>query len=91
VGYSVPNFEFENDARIGEVMDDGRGILLDFDMNASLKTLAGEYGDQIKYVSGRAKEELGLSAMLIRPDGFVAWASGNKSDEQSARQAIARW
>jgi NarL family two-component system response regulator LiaR len=29
----------------------------------------------MKYVSGRAKEQLGLSAVLIRPDGFVAWAS----------------
>jgi hypothetical protein len=27
-----------------------------------------------KYVSGRAKEQFGLSALPIRSDGFVAWA-----------------
>jgi hypothetical protein len=76
-GHSVPNFEFEDGTRIGELMHDGQGILLDFDRNASLKTLASEYGDRIKYVSGRAKEQLGLSAVLIRPDGIIAWASDN--------------
>jgi 2-polyprenyl-6-methoxyphenol hydroxylase-like FAD-dependent oxidoreductase len=91
IGHSVPNFELEDGARIGELMHDGQGILLDFDRNASLRTLAGEYGDQMKYVSGRAKEQLGLSAVLIRPDGFIAWASDSEPSEQSIRQAVALW
>ena len=90
-GRSVPNFEFEDGARIGEFMHDGRGILLDFDMNASLETLTSEYGDRMKYVSGRAKEQLGLSAVLIRPDGIVAWASDSRPDEQSIRRAADLW
>jgi hypothetical protein len=91
VGHSVPNFELEDGARIGELMHDGQGMLLDFDMHASLKTLAGEYGGRIKYISGRAKEQLGLSSALIRPDGFIAWASDREPDEQSIRQAVALW
>jgi hypothetical protein len=90
-GRSVPDFELEDGTRMGELMHDGQGILLDFDRNASLKALASEYGDQIKYVSGRAKEQSGLSAVLIRPDGIIAWATEQKPDEQSARQAVARW
>ena len=91
VGHSVPNFEFEDGARIGELMHDGQGILLDFDRNASLKTLASEYGDRMKYVSGRAKEQFGLSAVLIRPDGIIAWASDSEPDVESIRQAVALW
>ena len=91
VGYSVPNFELEDGTRIGELMHDGQGMLLDFDMNASLKTLAGEYGDQMKYVSGRAKEQLGLSAVLIRPDGFIAWACEGKPGLDDAIRAASRW
>jgi hypothetical protein len=90
-GHSVPNFEFEDGAQIGELMHDGRGILLDFDSNASLKTLADEYGGQIKYVSGQAKERLGLSAALIRPDGMIAWASDNDPDCSELQKAAARW
>ncbi len=90
-GCSVPNFEFEDGTRIGDLMHDGQGILLDFDMNALLKTLAGEYGDQIKYVSGRPKEQLGLSAVLIRPDGIIAWAADKEPDISELQNAAARW
>jgi 2-polyprenyl-6-methoxyphenol hydroxylase-like FAD-dependent oxidoreductase len=91
IGHSVPNFEFEEGARIGELMHDGQGILLDFDTNASLKTLASEYSKRMKYVSGRAKEQFGLSAVLIRPDGIIAWASDSEPDVESIRQAVALW
>lgn len=91
VGHSVPNFEFENGTTIGERMHDGRGILLDFGMNDSLKALASEYGHQVKYIAGRAKDQLGLSAVLIRPDGIVAWAADHAPDCSELRLAAARW
>lgn len=91
VSRSVPNFELEDGATIGQFMHDGRGILLDFGMNDSLKALADEYGDQIRYVSGTAKDQLGLIALLIRPDGFIAWASDQHPDAEEARQAAAAW
>lgn len=90
-GHSVPNFEFEDGKTIGELMYDGRGILLDFDNNASLKALANEHGDHLKYVSGTAKDQLGLSAVLIRPDGIIAWASDQSPDLAEAKRAAALW
>ncbi|HEY8920890.1 MAG TPA: FAD-dependent monooxygenase [Chitinophaga sp.] len=90
-GYSVPDFVLEDGTAIGELMHDGKGILLDFEMNASLKNLAGEYGERMKYVSGRAKEQLGLSAVLIRPDGIIAWAADGEPDCIELRKAAARW
>ncbi|WP_212004968.1 FAD-dependent monooxygenase [Chitinophaga sp. HK235] len=90
-GRSVPNFEFEDGTRIGELMRDGQGILLDFDMNASLKTLAREYADQIRYISGSVKDRLGVSALLVRPDGIVAWASDNDPDYSEFQKAVDRW
>jgi len=91
VGHSVPNFEFEDGVKIGELMHDGHGILLDFDRNASLKTLAGEYGDRIKYISRSVKDRLAVSAMLIRPDGIIAWASDKAPDRGELQKAAARW
>jgi 2-polyprenyl-6-methoxyphenol hydroxylase-like FAD-dependent oxidoreductase len=91
VGYSVPNFEFEDGTTIGGLMHDGRGILLDFYGNASLKAVSAEYGYQIRYVPGEAKEQFGLSAALIRPDGIIVWASENEPGEQSLRQALSLW
>jgi hypothetical protein len=59
--------------------------------SASVKTLASGYGDGMKYVSGRAKERLGLSAALIRPDGIIAWASDYDLDCGEIEKAAARW
>jgi 2-polyprenyl-6-methoxyphenol hydroxylase-like FAD-dependent oxidoreductase len=91
VGRSVPNFEFEDGAMIGELMHDGQGILLDFDGNASLKMVASAYGDQIRYVSRNVKDRLGVSALLIRPDGIIAWAADNDPDCSGLQQAAERW
>lgn len=91
VGRSAPNFELEDGSTLGELMRDGRGILLDFNRSRPLEALASDCSDGLRFVSGRAKEQLGLSAVLIRPDGFVAWASDQEPDEQSIRQAMALW
>jgi len=91
VGYSVPNFEFEDGTTIGEWMHDGRGILLDFGKHASLQALAETYGQQLKYLSAKAKVQLGLSVVLVRPDGFVAWATDGEPDEKLIRQAAEKW
>lgn len=90
-GRSVPNFELEAGAAIGDLMHDGRGILLDFDSNASLKTLTDEYGNRIRYVTGMPKNRLGVSAVLIRPDGIVAWAADSNPDYSGLQKAAARW
>lgn len=90
-GYSVPNFELEDGTKLGELMHAGQGILLDFKGNVALQTLANEYGDGLQYISSRAKEQLGLSAILIRPDGFVAWATDQHPDPTAAKSAAATW
>ena len=91
VGRSVPNFELEDGAKMGELLRDGQGVLLDFAMNAALETLASRYGERMKYVSARAQEQLGLSAALIRPDGFIAWAADGDTDRAELQKAAARW
>jgi hypothetical protein len=91
VGRSVPNFELEDGPRIGERMHDGHGILLDFEANTSLESLASEYGDRVRYISGTASNRFALSAVLIRPDGIIAWASDQPPDGGELRRAVERW
>lgn len=91
LGYSVPNFEFENGAKMNELLREGRGVLLDFTRDKSAENLASEYGGQIKYIQARAKENLGLNMILIRPDGIIAWATDREPNEESLRQAADRW
>lgn len=90
IGHSVPNFEWEDGTTIGDLMYDSQGILLDFTASAVLKTIVSEYS-RLKYVSGPAKDQLGLSAALIRPDGYIAWASDSEPEALALRQALALW
>lgn len=91
-GHSVPAFEFEDGSTIGELMRDGRGVLLDFDGSPELKAVAKEWaGEGIKYLAGPVKENLGLGAALIRPDGIIAWATDRVPDCSDLKKAAARW
>jgi len=91
IGRSVPNFEFTDGTTLGEIMRDGRGVLIHFNGNNSVKVLTSNYGDRIKVISGGAKEQLGLNSVLVRPDGFVAWASNGEPDESSVKAVLRRW
>ncbi|WP_348641437.1 hypothetical protein [Mesorhizobium sp. B2-5-3] len=91
VGRSVPDFELSEGRKISELLSPGKGLFLDFDARPSLEALAGRWGDRITYVAGKAKDQLGLSAVLVRPDGFVAWAAGDDPNPEEAAQAASRW
>jgi 2-polyprenyl-6-methoxyphenol hydroxylase-like FAD-dependent oxidoreductase len=91
VGRSCPDFELEDGTRLGTLLRDGNGLLLDFGREASLKALDGLWGDQVRYVASDVKDRLGLRALLVRPDGFVAWASDTTADPEEITRAAARW
>ncbi len=90
-GRSCPDFELEDGTRVGALLREGKGLLLDFGRQTPLKALDGFWGDQVSYVAGDAKDRLGLSAVLVRPDGFVAWASDTTLRLEDVKRAAARW
>ena len=91
VGRSAPDFELADETKLGELLRTGKGLLLDFDARAPLQALASRWRSRIAYVAGEAKDQLGLSAMLVRPDGFVAWAGEADPDHEEAAEAASRW
>jgi len=91
IGYSAPDFEFEDGGRLGDLLHDGRGVLLDFRSSASLAAACAGLQNRLRYVSARAKDDKGLSSLLIRPDGFVAWATGGEADGVVVEQSVHRW
>ena len=91
-GRSAPDFELEDGRRLGALLHDGHGLLLDFSANESLQVLCNVRQDRLQYVASHAKDEKGLKALLVRPDGFVAWATDNDAiDVAAAEQSVRRW
>lgn len=76
---------------MGDLLRDGRGLLLDFASDAPLQTLANRWQGRINYISSDVKDRLGLSAVLVRPDGFIAWASEAAANDEGALQTASRW
>ena len=91
VGRSVPDFELQDGRRIGELMADGKGTLVDLDAAGPLRALAGRWVGRVNYIAGEARGRLDLSAILVRPDGVVAWASGENPNVELAAHAAERW
>lgn len=91
VGRSAPDFELADGTRFGDLLRTGQGVLLDFDTRAPLQALATRWSDRVAYVASDAKDKLGLSAVLVRPDGMVAWAAEGAPDPGEATRAASRW
>jgi 2-polyprenyl-6-methoxyphenol hydroxylase-like FAD-dependent oxidoreductase len=91
VGRSAPDFEFADGTRLNELLRTGQGLLLDFGARSSLQVRASRWRGRINYAASDAKDRLGVTALLVRPDGVVAWASEEAPDNAEASQAAARW
>lgn len=91
VGRSAPDFEGADGTRLAARLRTGTGLLLDFDARPEFSALAGRWRGRIAYAAGAVRERLGLSAVLVRPDGLVAWAAEGAPDLAQAAEAAARW
>jgi 2-polyprenyl-6-methoxyphenol hydroxylase-like FAD-dependent oxidoreductase len=91
IGCSAPDFEFEDGTRLGALLHDGSGLLLDLEASEGLRALGESWDGELKYVSAKARDSKGLSALLVRPDGFVAWATESEPNVSVAEASIERW
>ena len=91
VGRSAPDFEFEDGSRLGDLLRGGNGLLLELDGGDSLRPLAAGLHPRLTHCSAHVKETLGLRALLVRPDGFVGWATDKEIDTAEVAASIAGW
>jgi 2-polyprenyl-6-methoxyphenol hydroxylase-like FAD-dependent oxidoreductase len=98
VGHWVPDFAVTNDSgrrRIAELARDGRPQLVDLTDNGAVATAVTDIADQLTLAAGRPVGEVAATAVLVRPDGYVAWASSQArpdADElRELRSALTRW
>jgi 2-polyprenyl-6-methoxyphenol hydroxylase-like FAD-dependent oxidoreductase len=89
VGRSAPEFRLQDGTRLSDLMQDGRGVVLDFTAGLGDAVAGGE--DDLRYAAGPAEDDHGLGAVLVRPDGVVAWAGERVPDRDGFARAVRRW
>ncbi|MEV6345513.1 FAD-dependent monooxygenase [Actinoplanes sp. NPDC051851] len=87
VGRNAPDFRLKDGTRLGDLLHSGHGVLLDFTPSALFRDAAEPWSARIRYACGPAVDDLGLRAVLVRPDGVVAWTDAR----DDVGTAAARW
>lgn len=91
IGRNAPDFRLGDGARLGELLQDGRGVALDFSTDHRLREPAASRRSRLRYAAGTAKNDLGLGAVLVRPDGIVAWAGDRDFVRSAFERSADRW
>jgi 2-polyprenyl-6-methoxyphenol hydroxylase-like FAD-dependent oxidoreductase len=97
-GHWVPDFGVTNGAeprRVAELARTGRPLLLDLTESGSLAAAVVDAADQLTVAAGHPVGDVPATAVLVRPDGYVAWASSaaapDERDLGELRRALTRW
>lgn len=91
VGCSAPDVELIDGTTLAALLRSGKGLLVDFGTDAPLQDLAAHGADRIIYLASDARDRMGLTALLVRPDGVVAWATEAAPDPNEAAFALSQW
>jgi len=89
-GWIVPDLSLGDGRRVTELLHDARAVLLDRD--GTVADAARGWADRVDIVDATTAD-LPAAALLIRPDGCVAWAADTfgEPEEAGLRTALQRW
>jgi len=98
IGHWVPDLSVANASgtrRVAELARDGRPLLVDLTEDGAVASAMVDVADQLTVAAGRPVGDVAATAILVRPDGYVAWAtSGPASDPDELaelRRVLAQW
>lgn len=87
-GWFVPELDVTTSGqtrRLAELLRDARPLLLDATGGTDLAATAEPWRDRVRHVAATG---VPVPALLIRPDGYVAWAG---ADPDGLKSALVRW
>ena len=96
VGRWAPEITFvsrDGVRRVPQLMRRARGLLLDLAGCAALGDIAAGWADRVDVVAARCEQPSPAQALLIRPDGYVAWATDGLDRDalHGLRRALLTW
>jgi 2-polyprenyl-6-methoxyphenol hydroxylase-like FAD-dependent oxidoreductase len=94
-GHWVPDFSVANGGRtrrVAELARSGRPLLVDLTDRGEVAAAVADVTDQLTVAAGRPVADVPATALLVRPDGYVAWASSAAApDIDALREVLTQW
>lgn len=89
-GLMVPDLTLGDGRRVADLLHDARPVLLDL-FGGAAAAAAAAWADRVDAVTGAIDDA--PAALLIRPDGYIAWAADTfeADDAVRLRAALTRW
>ncbi|MEX3107095.1 MULTISPECIES: FAD-dependent monooxygenase [unclassified Streptomyces] len=92
VGGSAPDLELSDGTRLADHLHTARGLLLDLADDPKLRARAEGYADRVTVLTATCADRPALAALLVRPDGFTAWAADTAPEGgEPVEAALERW
>lgn len=95
VGHRLANIPLKTtvgDSDVASLLNAARGVVLDLSGAAvNLSQVAKAWADRVDVVQAEATAEIPAVALLIRPDGYVAWADSENRGEEDLQTALRTW
>ncbi|WP_307123027.1 FAD-dependent monooxygenase [Streptomyces sp. B1I3] len=88
-GRSTPDLRLTDGGRVADHLQGGRAILLDLTGDPELQALASGYADCVDTVTTGCPSHPDLAAVLVRPDGFTAWAADTGAQAPTSTAGLA--
>ncbi|RZU14279.1 2-polyprenyl-6-methoxyphenol hydroxylase-like FAD-dependent oxidoreductase [Kribbella rubisoli] len=79
VGTSAPDLEFADGTRLGDHLRAGKPVLFNLADSPQLRDLAAPWSDRLHLVDTKPAAPGAPAALLIRPDGHIAWTTDNNN------------
>ena len=94
-GHWVPDFNVTNaggTTRVAELARTGRPLLVDLTDRGEVAAALVDVADQLTVAAGRPVADVPATALLVRHDGYVAWASSAATPEiDELRGVLRQW
>jgi 2-polyprenyl-6-methoxyphenol hydroxylase-like FAD-dependent oxidoreductase len=97
LGKLAPDLQLETchgRTRVAELMHPANGVLLDITTDSAVAGPASDWPGQLTVITARClTKPAPAAALLIRPDGYIAWATGPGTPDPAAglNQALHTW
>ncbi len=76
---------------VGGALSTGRGAVLDLSGGAQPASETRGWADRVDVVTAEPTDEIDAAALLVRPDGRIAWVTRDGADLGGLRAALTDW